>query len=87
MGAVANLGVAVLATFALVWAPFLTTPGGAWAVLQRLAPLRRGLYEDYVANFWCATSPAIKWKRLFSQEVTFSMESCLPLGTPQKEVS
>lgn len=35
-------------------------------VLSRLAPFERGIYEDYVANFWCATSIVIKWKRLFT---------------------
>lgn len=35
-------------------------------VLQRLAPLKRGIFEDYVANFWCATSILAKWKQLFS---------------------
>ena len=30
-------------------------------------PLHRGLFEDYVANFWCATHAFIKWKRLLSQ--------------------
>jgi alpha-1,3-glucosyltransferase len=37
-------------------------------VLARLAPFHRGLYEDYVANFWCTSSRVIKWQRLFSQE-------------------
>lgn len=31
----------------------------------RLAPFQRGIYEDYVANFWCATAPAAKWKQRF----------------------
>ena len=35
-------------------------------VLSRLAPFERGLFEDYVANFWCGTSMLIKWKQLFS---------------------
>ena len=35
-------------------------------VLSRLAPFERGIYEDYVANFWCCTSVLIKWKRLFT---------------------
>jgi ALG6, ALG8 glycosyltransferase family len=35
--------------------------------LQRLAPLKRGLYEDYVANFWCSTHFLLNWKRMFSQ--------------------
>jgi len=28
-------------------------------------PFARGLYEDKVSNFWCASSLAIKWQRIF----------------------
>lgn len=68
--AVARLGVAVIATFALVWLPFLfPDPSAALPVLQRLAPVHRGLYEDYVANWWCVSGLAgVKWKRLLSQQ-------------------
>ena len=37
-----------------------------YQVISRLAPFERGIYEDYVANFWCSTSVIIKWKRLFA---------------------
>ncbi|XP_050941621.1 probable dolichyl pyrophosphate Man9GlcNAc2 alpha-1,3-glucosyltransferase isoform X3 [Cucumis melo] len=53
-------------------------------VLSRLAPFERGLYEDYVANFWCTTSVLIKWKRLFSVKLlkilsfTATLSTCLP---------
>lgn len=33
-------------------------------VLHRIFPLRRGLYEDYVANFWCTSSVLLKWKQV-----------------------
>ena len=68
----ARLGLVVLATFAVCWAPFLGSLDNALQVLQRLAPLRRGLFEDYVANLWCVSSLAIKWKRLLSQTVSLS---------------
>ena len=64
LGLLALLGAAVAGTFAAVWAPYLR-PDRALPVLRRLAPLKRGLYEDYVANFWCATHPVFKWKRRF----------------------
>lgn len=38
-------------------------------VVHRIFPLRRGLYEDYLPNWWCATSVAIKWKSLVDQAV------------------
>lgn len=70
--AIAKLGTVVICTFAVCWAPFLTSPGSAASVLQRLVPVKRGLYEDYVANFWCVTSPAFKWRQLYSQQVCAS---------------
>ncbi|KAF4379590.1 hypothetical protein F8388_023607 [Cannabis sativa] len=53
-------------------------------VLSRLAPFERGLYEDYVANFWCTTSVVIKWKKLFTTPtlklLSFgaTISTCLP---------
>ena len=38
--------------------------GGVLRVLRRLAPFQRGLYEDYVSNFWCATNPIFRWRRM-----------------------
>lgn len=35
-------------------------------VTRRIFPAHRGLYEDYLSNFWCTTSVAVKWKQLFS---------------------
>jgi alpha-1,3-glucosyltransferase len=37
-------------------------------VVSRIFPLRRGLFEDYVANFWCTSSVAIKWKQVRAAE-------------------
>jgi alpha-1,3-glucosyltransferase len=67
VGAIAKLGATVLATFGAVWAPWLTSSDAVLGVLHRLFPTQRGLYEDYVANFWCVSSRAIKWTRLLSQ--------------------
>jgi len=67
---VAKLGAAVVLTVAVHLAPFYLADGagvaGVVSVLTRLAPFKRGLFEDYVANFWCATSPIVKWRRLLS---------------------
>lgn len=64
-----RLGVAVAATFTVLWAPWLAGGAGATlGVLRRIFPTQRGLYEDYVANFWCASSRLIKWSRLLSQD-------------------
>lgn len=66
---VVKLGIMVLTTFTICWWPFLSSRHSALQVLNRLAPFERGLYEDYVANFWCGTSMLIKWKQLFSVPV------------------
>jgi len=74
---VLKLGAAVLGTFVAVWGPFYfqSEPGsanavsgfsGVRAVFERLVPFERGLYEDYVSNFWCATNPIFKWKSRLS---------------------
>eukprot|EP00302_Diacronema_sp_CCMP2436_P025069 CAMPEP_0179920790 /NCGR_PEP_ID=MMETSP0983-20121128/4723_1 /TAXON_ID=483367 /ORGANISM="non described non described, Strain CCMP 2436" /LENGTH=348 /DNA_ID=CAMNT_0021823953 /DNA_START=92 /DNA_END=1139 /DNA_ORIENTATION=- len=62
-GTVLALGLVVVGTFVLCWLPFLA--GGApavRAVLSRLFPVQRGLYEDKVANVWCTLSvlPGLK---------------------------
>ncbi|KAK6798147.1 hypothetical protein RDI58_005849 [Solanum bulbocastanum] len=57
---------------------------GNFMVLSRLAPFERGIYEDYVANFWCTTSVIVKWKRLFSTQalrilsLVSTVSTCLP---------
>ncbi|MQL99850.1 hypothetical protein Taro_032581 [Colocasia esculenta] len=63
---VLRLGIVVLATFAIAWWPYLYSLRAVFEVLSRLAPFERGIYEDYVANFWCSTSIVIKWKKIFT---------------------
>uniref|UniRef100_A0A5B7BIZ4 Alpha-1,3-glucosyltransferase n=1 Tax=Davidia involucrata TaxID=16924 RepID=A0A5B7BIZ4_DAVIN len=81
---VSKLGLVVLGTFAVVWWPYLHSMDAFLEVLSRLAPFERGIYEDYVANFWCTTSVIIKWKRLFTVQsmklLSFgaTVSSCLP---------
>ncbi|XP_031477793.1 probable dolichyl pyrophosphate Man9GlcNAc2 alpha-1,3-glucosyltransferase [Nymphaea colorata] len=62
---VLKLGITVTATFIVIWWPYLHSMEAVLEVLSRLAPFERGIYEDYVANFWCSTSFFVKWKRLF----------------------
>jgi len=66
--AVAQLGAVVMGTFALCWAPFLGSAADALAVLRRVFPVERHLYEDKVANLWCtlALLPFLKLKAMLS---------------------
>jgi alpha-1,3-glucosyltransferase len=54
----------VIAT-ALVFAPWL--PSDIGRVLRRLFPVKRGLYEDKVANVWCTLSAFVKLNQLLSK--------------------
>ncbi|XP_054787551.1 probable dolichyl pyrophosphate Man9GlcNAc2 alpha-1,3-glucosyltransferase [Prosopis cineraria] len=86
---VAKLGLVVLGTFAAVWWPYLYSMESILEVLSRLAPFERGIYEDYVANFWCTSSILIKWKKLFTTQslkllsFTATVLACLPSMTQQ----
>ncbi|XP_044468997.1 probable dolichyl pyrophosphate Man9GlcNAc2 alpha-1,3-glucosyltransferase isoform X2 [Mangifera indica] len=81
---VIKLGLVVIGTFAVVWWPYLHSADAIFRVLSRLAPFERGIYEDYVANFWCTTSILIKWKQLFTIQslrlisFTATVLTCLP---------
>lgn len=60
----ASIGVVVVASFLLAWAPFMGSMESIITVVKRIFPTQRGLFEDYVANFWCVSSLIVKWKRL-----------------------
>ncbi|XP_023769325.1 probable dolichyl pyrophosphate Man9GlcNAc2 alpha-1,3-glucosyltransferase isoform X1 [Lactuca sativa] len=81
---VVKLGIVVIGTFALIWWPYIHSKVAIFEVVSRLAPFERGIYEDYVANFWCTTSVLIKWKKLFTTQslkllsLTITLSSCLP---------
>ncbi|KAE8670300.1 putative dolichyl pyrophosphate Man9GlcNAc2 alpha-1,3-glucosyltransferase [Hibiscus syriacus] len=81
---VTKLGLMVIGTFAVVWWPYLQSKEAALAVLSRLAPFERGIYEDYVANFWCTSSVLVKWKKLYTTQslrifsLTATLLTCLP---------
>ncbi|GLC53216.1 hypothetical protein PLESTB_000720700 [Pleodorina starrii] len=78
--AVVKLGLTVIATFAICWAPYLSSKEAVLQVLTRIFPVRRGLYEDYVANWWCTSSLLLKWKSRFSAPVLLRAAAAATLG-------
>ncbi|KAH8389481.1 hypothetical protein KR200_009287 [Drosophila serrata] len=58
-----RIGAIVLATFAILWSPWLGSQPTALGVLQRLFPVARGVFEDKVANVWCAINVVWKLKK------------------------
>ena len=62
---VAVLAVTVVSTCIICWLPYLGSAEDALRVLRRITPVQRGLFEDYVANFWCTSHPLVHWKQLF----------------------
>lgn len=60
-----KLGVIVAATFFIIWLPFLSNFKDFLQVIHRLFPIARGVFEDKVANFWCALNVFYKLKSNF----------------------
>ena len=71
-----TFGIVVTLTFTLLFLPWIVrineTNGlhPIFQVIHRIFPFERGLFEDKVANIWCCTNVAIKWRSLFGIEYT-----------------
>lgn len=65
-----KLGIAVIATFAILFAPWLRSLEDIQQVIFRIFPVARGLFEDKVANVWCAINVIVKLKQILSLEST-----------------
>ncbi|XP_048505922.1 probable dolichyl pyrophosphate Man9GlcNAc2 alpha-1,3-glucosyltransferase [Athalia rosae] len=61
-----NVGLVVLLTFAIIWSPFFMNVNVLRNVIIRLFPLNRGIFEDKVANLWCAINVVYKLRDTFS---------------------
>src|SRR5699024_9822615 len=65
-----SIGVVVVLTFGVMVAPFFAL-GDVDQLRQmviRIFPFARGLWEDKVANVWCAVNTFVKLKVLFTQQ-------------------
>ncbi|KAF8333559.1 glucosyltransferase [Cantharellus anzutake] len=58
------LGITSLTTLCLLFSPFLRSPFPVLFLesIHRIFPISRGLFEDKVANFWCASNILMKWR-------------------------
>ncbi|KAF9556756.1 glucosyltransferase [Agrocybe pediades] len=70
-------------TFAVLflpWLPPFAPITGTRSILQpiiRIFPFARGLFEDKVANFWCASNVVFRWKKWASQALLMKMSTLL----------
>ncbi|ORZ03455.1 glycosyl transferase [Syncephalastrum racemosum] len=64
------LGTTVTLTMAMLLLPWLTSPTDLLQVAHRVFPVARGLYEDKVANVWCALNVVIKLRTFLSLTAT-----------------
>jgi len=65
-----HLAAVTASTFILLFLPWLPPFAPLSEILQpisRIFPFGRGLFEDKVANFWCASNVVFKWKIWFSR--------------------
>ncbi|KAI9141523.1 glycosyl transferase [Paraphysoderma sedebokerense] len=60
------LGITVVATFAIHILPLVSSLNDLKQIFARIFPIARGLYEDKVANFWCAINPFFKLRSMFA---------------------
>ncbi|KAF9013270.1 glucosyltransferase [Cyathus striatus] len=73
-----RLAVVTIATFVLLFLPFLS-PTLIMDPVTRIFPFARGLFEDKVANFWCASNVLLKWKSWASRSFLVKLSAGLTL--------
>lgn len=73
-----RLAVITAGTFTLLFLPFLppfSPIAGVLDPITRIFPFNRGIFEDKVANFWCATNVVVKWKFWASQSTLMRLST------------
>ncbi|KAF8967145.1 glucosyltransferase [Flammula alnicola] len=75
-----RLAVVTVSTFLILFLPWLPPFASFSAILQpiaRIFPFARGLFEDKVANFWCASNVVVKWKMWASSSALVKLSTAL----------
>lgn len=77
------LGIAIttVVSVATVFFPFVVAGGSSQVVqiIHRMFPFARGLFEDKVANFWCASNVVVKYHTLFTSSQLRNMSLALTI--------
>ncbi|KAJ2002189.1 Glucosyltransferase-like protein [Coemansia thaxteri] len=60
-----KLGLVVIGTFGIMLLPWMGSSAQLHQILIRVFPVARGLYEDKVANVWCAVNAVAKLRVMF----------------------
>ena len=71
------------ASFILLFLPFLPPFASPTAILDpitRIFPFSRGLFEDKVANFWCFSNVALKWRNIASPGTLVKLSTLLTVA-------
>lgn len=69
------LAATVIITFTLCWLPFIKDISLMQAVVKRIFPVDRGLFEDKVANIWCPLETLFKFRSKLSKEALFQLST------------
>ncbi|KZT73712.1 glycosyltransferase family 57 protein [Daedalea quercina L-15889] len=75
-----RLAVVTTASMLLLFLPFLppfAPPSAILDPITRIFPFNRGLFEDKVANFWCASDVVLKWRRRLGAKTLVRLATCL----------
>lgn len=73
-----RLGIVTLATLLILFSPWLLT-GTILDPITRIFPFNRGLFEDKVANFWCASDVVLKWRRWLGSAILLRLSTLFTL--------
>lgn len=63
------IGASTVASFSAILIPFASDSTGLLQIAHRIFPFHRGLWEDKVANVWCAINVIVKLRSIFSVAV------------------
>lgn len=80
-----SIGLAIFVSVLVILSPFLQSGSSSEIltnlnqIMIRVFPFGRGLFEDKVGNFWCASNILIKYKQIFSNEELTKLSLLLTL--------